>query len=171
MKHKVYFTIFLLICFCVGLGARHILTPTETRAQAFMRLFGTHCLPLIEGKPLVPPQDMLRYTAMPGNPRWLTPQSHLTLEQSNRSCSISDGLRHLNSQERNELEQRAVSLVETSFPQLSLDRNTGLDSWAQHYFWMEHPFGHPDRWGIMLTRFTDSGEGTMTSLQVGLPMK
>jgi len=167
MKTKIYFIIFLLICFGIGLTARYALTPTETRAQAFMRLFETHCLPLAHGGDFAAPDGSIVFGSLPGEDIWTDQKSRLQISYDNRSgnqiCAVDDRTENLSESGRLEIETIIAAWVSAKLPQLtSMDENPL--KWPSFLGWFEYPPGDPRRWGILLSRAAGSGDLSQLTL-------
>jgi hypothetical protein len=137
--------------------------------ETAMTLFRTYCVPLSRGVVVEPDSDLVRLENIPGETLWVEPESMAVLEFDARSCEVSDALRRMSLDEQARFDSAAINLVTAEFVALTLDTDNSLANWDLFIFWYQFPLDNPDRWGIMLSRFSSEGDQSKSSLSLALP--
>jgi hypothetical protein len=172
MGFKATKGLILLGIIAAGLPAGFFLRSTfqtqVDRAAAAMSMFETYCAPFSQGKIIPPSPDLVRISAL-GKHAWADQRSRLTVSYSPKNCTVSDVLDPMSNKDRTALTNQVVAMVEREYPQLQPYHDISMDSWDEFLLWDEYLVGDPRRNGIMLVRFSPSGESSATTLSFYLP--
>lgn len=153
-----------------GLAGRAALDASPSRSAMMLALFEDWCLPRLNGFAREPAAPLQALSQIPGEVLWVDPVSMIALKTSPKDCRVTDVLRPLGPKEADAFTEVVKESIGIWAPTLQLDVSATIEGWDAFLFWLSPPDpAERQRWGIMLSRFAATGDGSTTELTLALP--
>jgi hypothetical protein len=154
----------------LGMAGRAALHADPSRSDEMLAMFEDWCLPRLSGVAREPAAPLQALAQIPGEVLWVDPDSMIALKTSPKDCRVTDVLLPLGPQQADRFTETVKERVGTWAPTLRLDITATVEGWDAFLFWLSTPdLSDPQRWGILLSRFAASGDGSTTDLILALP--
>ncbi len=170
-EHRV--VLLALICavgLLLGMAGRAAFEDFQARADSMVMLFEDWCIPRLQGIANEPGPPLQPLRQKPGEILWVDPISKIALRVGQKGCRVSDALEPLGPEGASAVTQMVTDRMTTWSPTLNLYASATVEGSDAFLFWLssEDP-SDPQSWGITLTRFTATGEGSTTERILALP--
>ena len=154
----------------LGMAGRAALHTEPSRSAKMLAMFEDWCLPRLSGIAREPVAPLQALAQIPGEVLWVDPVSMIALKTSPKDCRVTDVLLPLGPRQADRFTETVKNRVGTWAPTLRLDVSATVEGWDAFLFWLSPPDpAERQRWGILLTRFAATGDGSTTELTLALP--